>query len=1716
MKLDFLARVGVLAGVALWPMAAPVVALDPTDFVTHRGTNDRSGYIPNSNLSPQAVSSSLFTSMFTTNGNPGLLLPSVNGIPASETYASPLTYTYPGTTQQVVVLATQTSNVYIIDASSGAILASTNLGPRFVITNERTGTPYPVYVCGDLTPDVGVTGTPVIDPTTSTVYMWAKTYINGGTGPTNTRYRLHALDLHTLEERAHFPVDVEGIMPDNVHDVGTVPDNAQDASVTFQAYYQLQRPALLLLDGVVYAGFGGHCDIGPYQGWIIGVDAAAGGVVNSWVTESGPHRVGGGGIWMSGAGLASDQSGRFFVATGNGLSVNLQGPLAYNSPPQLLGMASVEFSVNSSRKINPVNFFTPYDFSDLDKGDEDMGSGGISLFPSVGDFAGSTISVAGGKSNYVYVMNTNKLGGLATGGLGLDKVYMKMPTPGSMYSQATAYPYEGGWMYINPVGGPLKVYSFQPHNGQINFAEATTAPVNPLLGMSSPLVTSLNNAAGTAILWYLDSSGTLQAYNAVPSAAGTLTQIFSYQIPGTYPVNKFVSPSFGNGKVFVIARDTLYAFGAPTSFPLKSPDTNFGSVVTGTSSTLTVVLTAAATIQITSISITNPAFTLVNSPALPLSVSAGATVQLQVKFAPTAVGAAQGVLNIFTSGAVQPLPNQAFANLIGRALAPSALLTSTVSSVGFGAVITGSTAISQSILIANQGATALTISSVSTIASPFSVSGAPTIGASLAAGANITIEITFLTAKDGTYSQNLIISSSGGTLNIPVTGSSAGPPVFVVQVQAVGGGLTTGTAMNFGSVLQGNALSLNLVISNTGASALKFTKSKPPVVGQILPNVTITEASTLAAGAQITIPMIFTAPAAQVATQPQPYLAQWVFNTNDPASTGATVVTFTAQGVPYALPASVATWSYIGCYTDPGNPSILPFPELTTQSATMTVEACMTKCASLGAGYAGLQNNACSCGRLPPPSSLVQLETSCMTPCTGNSREFCGGPAGFIAVFSNGATGANSYKLPAGWAPTAGTGCLLDNVNSARSFPVGNDGTYTIEACLAKAAAGGYPLAGMEFGGECWLAIGFSNATSLEAPAGSCSMACTQANGQAELCGGPNLLTAFALNGFVAPPVTTTSAIWTATATSTAPPTSTTAPGSWASLGCFVDSGAPRALTQLLGDPKSVEACKALAIAGGYTFFGLEFGGECWADNALNKATSPAAPSTDCNMACSQNALETCGGPSRISVYSLNATPASTTASTGAASTTAMATTIATATTSTTTSAVAAPTLPPHWASIGCLIDSGAPRTLSQLLGNPETVETCQALAVAGGYIIFGLEYGGECWADTAFRNTTATLAPSADCNMPCNKNTLETCGAGSRLSVYALTSSPVTSSTASASTVVTSVQTVPTSSTTTITSVAGTSSSIGTSTTVIGSTVATASTSSSSTTTTMSSTSQSAPSTTTSTTAAATQSAAASWASIGCFIDSGAPRTLSQLLGNPVTVEACKALAIAGGYTMFGLEYGGECWADTAFRNTTVTVAPSMDCNMPCTQNTLETCGAGSRLSLYAFTSAPAASTASTSTVAASTQASPATSSSTTTATTSAVPTSASTSASTATSITTTTLKTTSSSLATATATPGWTSLGCLYDGVKGNPRTFIKNIGSNLSVEGCQSLCLKSGYTLAGLEYGRECWCDVKFELPLASVQAPAADCNMLCNANKSEICGSGNRLSAYQYIS
>ena len=754
---------------------------------------------------------------------PALAPPSVSAPDFGQLFATQLDgqiYAQPLLANGVLFIATETNNIYTLDPNTGAILHQRTLETAWNASDIG---------CADLAPKVGVTGTPVIDttnPNAVTAYFVSKGYLSGTSGPAGAW--MHAVDVPTLAERPGFPVQIQG---------GA--DN--QTGISFNGTYQIQRPGMLMLGDTVYATFAGHCDIGTYQGWVVGI--SSGGAVRAMWSAAASFP--GAGIWQSGGGPMSDGPSTFIVATGNGDVV--KQPTPGKSPPDVLAQAWVRLQVQGNGKLQATDFFAPYDADALNVWDADFGSGGpVGLPDSFGSSTVPHLGVAAGKQGFVYLLNRDDLGGIGQGQFGADKVVQSIGPYGGVWSRPAVWPGNGGWVYYPAASGGTTA---EGSTGNFNvFKAGADIDGHPTLslvataadafgfGSSAPVVTSNGTADGSALVWTVwmpDGSGQgaqLRAYDVLP-VDGTLPLRFTANVgTGT----KFNPPGIGDGRVYVGTRDgKVFGFGAPVDQPLSASPVNVGTVNLGGSTSGQVVFTARRAVTVTAVTSTSPEFTTgAPTPAFPATLAQGDTLTIPVTFTPARAGIRSTAIVVTADGA----PVSAPVTGIGRT--PTAVLQIAPPVLSFGGVAVNHQ-VNGTLTLSNVGGTDLVLNSVSSPVAPFSATGVPPGGSTLGAGQSITLTFTFAPTAVGPFSDQVVVDTSAEKQTVPLSGSAA-----------VAGNLVLNpSSLQFGSVAVGESKVLDFQITNTGGSTVTVTKSKPPALGVGFTNTDdLDEGSTIGAG----------------------------------------------------------------------------------------------------------------------------------------------------------------------------------------------------------------------------------------------------------------------------------------------------------------------------------------------------------------------------------------------------------------------------------------------------------------------------------------------------------------------------------------------------------------------------------------------------------------------------------------------------------------------------------------------------------------------------------------------------------------------------------------------------------------------------------------------------------------------------------------------------
>lgn len=466
----------------------------------------------------------------------------------------------------VVYVTTEGNTVYAIDATSGAILKYRNLGSPVSMPLN----------CFNNGPNVGINGTATIDPIAGALYVLV--YTHDGITP---RYEVHALNLTNLTDRTGSPVAVAATR--------TVGAN----TYTFHAGLQRQRPALLDAQGRIFAGFGSFCDLsaplntsvtppvtspsktGPFsRGWLLSWDKTT-------LALDSPHEVTNqqpksttnicvwtgnepcflSSIWMSGFGLAVDNSGDMYFTTGNTASgtYNSVTNIAESAVRMAGGLAGV------------VDFFTPSDHDTMDTEDNDFGSGGLMVLPDQpAPYPFLHLAVGAGKDGRMWVLNRDSMGKLSTPDIPQNVNIGNCWCGPSYFDSAT------GPLVVSSGGSQVMTWAPTVSLGEPSLSLVGSSPsleVNVQDGGFFTSVSSNGTTPNTAIIWAVGRAAcdtppcltyhvTLYAFNATASA-GVLSQIWS-GVAGSWPNtggNANIVPTLANGRVYVASDKQLQIFG---------------------------------------------------------------------------------------------------------------------------------------------------------------------------------------------------------------------------------------------------------------------------------------------------------------------------------------------------------------------------------------------------------------------------------------------------------------------------------------------------------------------------------------------------------------------------------------------------------------------------------------------------------------------------------------------------------------------------------------------------------------------------------------------------------------------------------------------------------------------------------------------------------------------------------------------------------------------------------------------------------------------------------------------------------------------------------------------------------------------------------------------------------------------------------------------------
>ncbi len=444
-------------------------------------------------------------------------------------YAQPLylpSVAIPGKgVHNVVFVATEHDSVYAFDADS-------NTGPngpplwQVSLADTAAGETTPgvadVMNCPTIAPEVGITGTPVIDPSTNTLYVVATTKRDE-----LIFHRLHALDVASGAERPGSPVLIAASVPGT----GDRALSSSSNSVNFDAYFYKNRAGLLLLNGVVYTGWTSLCDSRTFHGWIIAYDARS------------LHQVA---VWMGGAAPAADAQGNIYAISGNG---------RFDADANGLDFGDSVIKL-SSPGLAVVDYFTPFNQLYLDRADIDLGSSGAVLLP---DLAGSMphphLLVSAGKEGRIYLLDRDRMGHFNPNG---DSQIVQS-IEGAVGAVFGGPAYFNGTVYFSAAHDKLKAFS-------VSGAHIETVPLSQssvVFNYPGAVPAVSANGSSNGIVWVVESGfgGTLHAYDASNLANELYNSRMNSSRDALGSFVKFSVPTIAGGRVYVGTGDALAVFG---------------------------------------------------------------------------------------------------------------------------------------------------------------------------------------------------------------------------------------------------------------------------------------------------------------------------------------------------------------------------------------------------------------------------------------------------------------------------------------------------------------------------------------------------------------------------------------------------------------------------------------------------------------------------------------------------------------------------------------------------------------------------------------------------------------------------------------------------------------------------------------------------------------------------------------------------------------------------------------------------------------------------------------------------------------------------------------------------------------------------------------------------------------------------------------------------
>jgi PQQ enzyme repeat len=450
-----------------------------------------------------------------------------------------------GKAHNVVYIATEHDQLYAFDADSGQQLWQVN----FLASSNALSIVSPVSSsdvnCGDLVPEIGITGTPAIDVSANRLYVVAKTKVYDVRSHTTAFYQtLHVLDIRTGFETFP-PLRIQATFPGT----GT---GSVNGVLTFDPLVQAQRPGLMIQNGAVFIAFASHCDLGPYHGWVMAFEENT--LLPSGVTVDTPNGYEGG-YWGGGSGLAADSGGSIYGATGNGYFDVDKGGIDYGDSVLRLTWSS------AGKTFTVADYFTPSDQLSLDHNDTDLGSGGVLLLPDQPGTKYPHLLLQAGKEGTIDLVSRDNMGHFHSGND--SQIVQTLP-----YAIGGIWGAPAFWNNNAYFGGQwdfLKAFSFDPNAQLLSLSYTSRSPESSHYPGPTPSVSANGNADG--IVWIIESdtygggAAVLRAYDATNLANELYNSAQNSGRDGAGLAVKFTVPTIADGHVFVGAENEVDMYG---------------------------------------------------------------------------------------------------------------------------------------------------------------------------------------------------------------------------------------------------------------------------------------------------------------------------------------------------------------------------------------------------------------------------------------------------------------------------------------------------------------------------------------------------------------------------------------------------------------------------------------------------------------------------------------------------------------------------------------------------------------------------------------------------------------------------------------------------------------------------------------------------------------------------------------------------------------------------------------------------------------------------------------------------------------------------------------------------------------------------------------------------------------------------------------------------